>query len=144
MKNWKKDIWCLSILNYCVIPLPKLNVRIQKLIKNQWVFFLALPRTWTFFLRSICSVPAKWIIKFMRVKLSRSYWSAKLVATGWKSCPAGYCSKWQHHSKHAGYCCANITKSHALGCLDARGSGERLFYEPCKTCVQCWANCSSK
>ena len=54
-ENWKKKkkkIRCLSNLNYCIIPLSKLNVRIQKLIKNQWVFFLALPGTCSFFLFS--------------------------------------------------------------------------------------------
>ena len=140
----KKSIFCLSTLNYCIIPLSKLNVRIQKLIKISESFSWLLQQSAHYFLRSVCSAPAKWIIKFMRVKLSQSYWSVKLVATEWKNCTAENSSKWQHHSKHVGFCCANVTKSHALGCLNARGSGDRLFYEPCKTCIQCWADYSSK
>lgn len=144
MKNWKK--YFLSehpkLLYHPFIQIkcqnPKANKKISE--SSSWL----LQQSAHYFLRSVCSAPAKWIIKFMRVKLSQSYWSVKLVATGWKNCTAENSGKWRHHSKHVGFCCANVTKSHALGCLNARGSGDRLFYEPCKTCVQCWADYSSK
>lgn len=52
-----------------------------------------------FLCRCVCSAPANWIIEYMSVKLSQSYWSVKLGATGWKSCTAENSNKWQHHSK---------------------------------------------
>lgn len=41
-----------------------------------------------FLFKCVCSAPANWIIECVRVKLSQSYWSVKLGATGWKSCTA--------------------------------------------------------
>lgn len=69
--------------------------------------FLILLKSWVFLkICLLCNCQMNYWI--YRVKLTRSYWSVKLVATGWKSCPAGNSNKWQHHSKNARSCCETI------------------------------------
>ena len=72
------------------------------------------------------------------MKLSPSYWSVKLFATGLKSCSVGNSKKWQYHSKHAISCSGNST--YTVACPSMPGSGEKSFKGSYETSEWYWVH----
>lgn len=59
------------MLERLILLVSKVNVRIQERVNSKR--FPHSSKMLQFLFRCVCSAPAKWIIEYMRVKLSQSY-----------------------------------------------------------------------